>query len=118
MGLNEKVLIAEDTKQFQKLAGIYLESEGHTVVERITSLEEWVGTKNRLKEMRVTVVVLDRQLGDTDKNGIGGVTILQDIKLSGLPIKTVGISSNTIPGVDVDVGKTNISSLGKVVTRL
>jgi CheY-like chemotaxis protein len=118
MAPHERVLLVEDTQQFQRLAKVFLEKEGHKVVATVASLDEWLEISDHLKEKEITVLVTDNALGETDMNSNGGEMILKDVKNSGLPIKTVGFSSDKMPGVTVDVGKSRVGELGIEVTKL
>ncbi len=113
-----KVFVAEDDETWQKFIKIYLEEAGHSVVATARTIEEAMEIIEKLEEMGIDVAVLDGNLNEDEYKGFDGMAMLRKIRDTAKNVKTVGMSGNSVPGTDVDLGKRKVSEIGKVVTNL
>lgn len=116
---NARVFVVEDEKLWQKCLKRWLEKGGHQIVASATTLEQALEIAKRLKKMGVQVVTLDGNLRDKIRSGEDAQVVLREIRSHAPEVKVVGLSSDDIPGVDVDLGKENaFTSIDKVVKDL
>jgi CheY-like chemotaxis protein len=114
-----KVFVAEDSEDWKKIIKDELESEGHIVVATASTLKEALETAKKLKELGVDVAVIDGNLGENIfVLGSDGQAVLAAVRENAPKVKTVGMSSFSVRGTDVDLGKMDVKRLGKVVSDL
>lgn len=113
-----KVFVSEDNKQWQDMIRDILQDDGHSVVASAKTLEEALALSQRLGELGVNVATIDGNLSEWDTSGADGQAVLRAIRASAPGVKTVGLSGNRVPGVDIDLGKANCVDLSKTVKKL
>lgn len=113
-----KVFVAEDDKRWQDIIKSLLTDAGHSVVLTAQTREQALGAVPQLKELGVQVAIIDGNLNPHDSNGADGQALLAAIRAQVPGVKTVGMSGNTVGGVDVNVGKLGALKLGEVVKKL
>lgn len=121
MPIEARVFVAEDDPSTQDLIGLVLTDNGHRVVLSARTREEALGMISQFAAYGIQVAVLGGNLdswkpsGDPDHDS---QVILRAIRDAGVQVKTVGLSLNEIPGVDVDLGKERLLELGETITHL
>lgn len=114
-----KVFIVEDEPEWRGYYRRSLKRAGHQVVLTATTLLDALNKIEHLKRKGVQVAVIDGNLEAGKRNGSDGQRVVEVIKINAPSVKMVGMSgAGNIPGVDVNLGKANISKLGKTVTNL
>lgn len=113
-----RVLVVEDDKDYQSFIKEFLEDAGHEVVLTAGNLPDALSAIKRLAELKINVVTIDGNLDEDEYRGYDGRAVLKAVKDSGVDVKTVGMSGNSVQGVDIDLGKANLVEIGKTVTSL
>ncbi len=112
------VFIAEDHKHFADIIEYFLKEVGHSVVLKAPTLEAALASIDRFEELGVNVAVLDGNLNEEEIDGYDGQEVLEAIRKKFPHVKTVGMSGNSVPGTDLDLGKSNVKKVGDVVSKL
>lgn len=112
------VFIAEDQKDFVFMLEEFAKLSGHTVVAKADNLSDALDCVDKFGELNVDVAYIDGNLSRGDSSGNDGQIILRDIQEKYPNVKTIGMSANRFPGVDIDLGKENLSSVGEVTRNL
>ena len=113
-----KVFVAEDDPDFLDTLQFELEDAGHTITLTATSLESALSAVGNFQELGIQVAIIDGNLKQDVYSGVDGRQIVSAIRSVVLGVKIIGMSANSIPGVDVDLGKARVQEVGKVVTEL
>lgn len=113
-----RVFVAEDDSTWQDMIKEFLEMAGHSVVARATTLPEALNTVKRLDKLNVDVAIIDGNLDESESRGYDGQAVLRAIREHAPRVRTIGMSGNSVPGTDVDLGKRNLQNIGDVVTKL
>ncbi|MFH2019769.1 MAG: hypothetical protein ABII80_04105 [bacterium] len=113
-----KAFVVEDDKHWQDIIRESLEDEGHQLILLATNLNEALAAIDRFAELGVQVAIIDGNLSEDDKTGSDGQKVLSVIRKVAPQVKTIGHSSHSVCGVDVDLGKENSVNLGETVTEL
>jgi len=113
-----KVFYVEDDPNHGFLIEKFLELSGHDVVGSATNISDALDAVNKFGELNVDVAIIDGNLSSFDSSGNDGQIILRDIQEKYPNVKTIGMSANRFPGVDIDLGKENLSSVGEVTRNL
>lgn len=113
-----RIFIAEDDLRFQKYLDRELNNAGHSVVLKATTLDEAMKAIKEFEALKVQVAIVDGNLSANDTSGYDGQTLVKAIGRLAPNVKTVGMSSSTIEGVTIDLGKRNYSKICEVVTNL
>ncbi|MDO8620867.1 MAG: response regulator [Candidatus Levybacteria bacterium] len=113
-----KVFVAEDNEFWQKIIKRSLADKGHEVVLSATNLEDALAATSKLVKLGVQVAIIDGNLNDYEANGHDGQIVLAAIRKAAPQVKTIGLSGNSVRGVNVDLGKDNFTDLGKTVTKI
>ncbi|MEK7531086.1 MAG: response regulator [Patescibacteria group bacterium] len=114
----KRCAIIEDALEWQSQIKSALTEGGHTVVARATNLQAALDLVKNLKKLKVQVVTLDGNLTPDADNGNHGREVLQCIRATAPKVKVVGMSLDSMPRVDVDVGKQGIRTLAYEVSKL
>lgn len=115
---NARVFVVEDLDDWQQGIKETLETGGHSVVGSAQALEEALEKIPLLEGQGVQVAIIDGNLTEGDTSGSDGQTILEAIHAHAPNVKTIGLSSLPIPGVDVNVGKTRFGNLESAVREI
>lgn len=113
-----KVFIAEDEAQWRSQIQDILEDDGHVVVGQAATKQDALSAVSKFAELGVEVATLDRNLDPANINGKDGDEILAAIRAGAPHVKTIGVSDGSFPGVDIDLGKSGVGSIGEVVNKL
>ena len=113
-----KVFVVEDSRQWRNLIIPELEFAGHEVVVTSTTLQEALEAVGTLTQLGIQVAIIDGNLSKEDTSGSDGRKILESITEKAPEVKTIGLSMDKVVGVDVDLGKKNLNSLGQAVTEI
>ena len=113
-----KVFVVEDDQDWQRMIKAMLEGEGHKVVLSATNLDDALATADKLVELGVQVATIDGNLEENETSGNDGRAVLAAIRKVAPQVKTIGLSGNSVNGVDIDLGKRNCVDLGKNVTKI
>lgn len=113
-----RVFVAEDDPDFLDTLKLELESAGHTVVLSASTLESALEAIQTFPELGVQVASIDGNLERGVVSGSDGLQLVATIRNIAPNVRIIGMSSKSIPSVDVDLGKENLENLGEVVTNL
>lgn len=113
-----RVFVAEDDIAWHAYIYDVLAEEGHTVVLTATTIEEALAAIEQFEKLGIQVATIDSNLNSNVTPGEDGRILLAAIKEKAPNVKTVGMSSFYVDGVDIDVGKFDCDQLGKVVKKL
>lgn len=113
-----RVFVAEDEDFWQDAIKHMLERGGHSVVATAKTLPEALAATKRLQDQKVDVAVIDGNLNEDDTSGSDGQAVLKAVREHAPKVKTVGMSGNSVPGTDYDLGKADYVEIGKVVKKL
>ncbi len=113
-----RVAIIEDDPDYISTLTELIEMGGHTVVATATSLEAAKALVKRFKELGVQVATVDGNLSEWDDKGVDGRSIIAAIQQFSPQVKTIGLSSNSMPSADLDLGKRDSYRIHEEITRL
>ena len=113
-----RVFIAEDNKESALLMQLTLRDAGHSVVLKASTLGEAERAVDQFRALGIQVALLDGNISSATVDGADGARLAQLIRSQTPEVKTVGIGSGRVEGVDVNVGKSNYWELGQVVSDL
>ena len=113
-----KVFVAEDDSAWQLIIKKGLERSGHEVVVTATDLESALALVDQLESLGVDVAVLDGNLNKYESSGRDGQALLHAIRTKCPKVKTVGMSALSVPGSDLDLGKSGCHKIGEAVNNL
>lgn len=113
-----RVFVAEDNPNYLNAFKGQLETAGHSVLLTATTLRDALGAVQQFEQLRIQVAIIDGNLDPNDTSGYDGQRIVDAIGRLAPNIKIVGMSSSSIKGVTVDLGKRNYHKLGETVTNL
>ncbi len=113
-----RVLVVENEEMWQEIIKDALQGSGHQVVLTATSLEEALEAIERVKELGIQVATIDANLHEGIHNGLDGKFFLETIREVAPKVKTIGLSSAKIEGVDVNLGKENCLDLADTITKI
>ena len=111
-----KVFVVEDSRQWRNLIIPELEFAGHEVVVTSTTLQEALEAVGTLTQLGIQVAIIDGNLSKEEKEKCA--FLLESITEKAPEVKTIGLSMDKVVGVDVDLGKKNLNSLGQAVTEI
>lgn len=114
-----KVFIAEDDRDWLSTIRGLLEDDGHSVVASATTKRAALRAISKLEELGVQIATIDGNLDDpADASGADGQEILAAIRREAPDVKTIGLSTKPILGVDVDLRKSGLDKLGDTLRSL
>ena len=113
-----KVFIAEDDADFLDTLRPVLEDAGHTITFTADSLESALSAIGDFKRLGIQVAIVDGNLNPNVRSGTDGRQLVNTIRRLSPDVRIIGMSSGSIPNVDVDLGKQRFEEVGKVVTAL
>lgn len=113
-----RVFVAEDDPDLLESLKYVIEKEGHTVTLSAASLSDALAAISTFPQFGIQIASIDGNLRKGEKSGSDGRQMVAAIRNAAPEVKIVGISGQTIPGVDVDLGKDRTEKLGKVITEL
>lgn len=103
---NARVLVVEDDPDLREAIQGTLEKGGHNVVAVASTRDQAIALiSSRLK---IDVATLDGNLHDEIYDGEDGQVVLAVIRANRPEVKIVGVSSDGVPGADVNVSKFDI----------
>lgn len=113
-----RVFAAEDDPDFLDTIKIVTENKGHSVPLTATTLEDALKAIQGLFQEGIQIAVLDGNLQKGVKTGSDGCQMIAAIREAAPDVKIIGMSGQSMEGVDIDLGKDRISELGRVITEL
>jgi len=114
-----KIFLVDDDDDIIRNCSMFLEKNGHNVVEVAGSLQEALLKIPTLAGLKINVAVVDGNLSGHDASGDDGEIITEKIKSQNPNIKVIGHSLDTdVRGADVNCRKVEgLKNLSKTVTR-
>ncbi|MBI2196085.1 response regulator [Candidatus Daviesbacteria bacterium] len=113
-----RVFAAEDDPDYLDTMKIELGIKGHTLALTATTLEEALKAIETFPTAGIQIAALDGNLKRGVKSGSDGRQMVAAIRNISPSVKIIGMSGESMEGVDIDLGKDRIYELGKVVTEL
>lgn len=113
-----KVFVVEDDRDWRLIINHRLNLAGHQVVGEAGTLQEAFAAIDHLGDLGVQVVTVDGRLSVHGRGTHEGQLVVEKIRAKHPDIKTVGVASTEMIGVDIDVGKCNLAVLADAVTKL
>ncbi len=113
-----RIAIIEDHKDYLQVIEEFLQENGHIIVKIATTFPDALLLAKNLKRLKVSIVILDGNLTPGKIDGKEGQLILTAIRKYAPHIKVIGISSVKFEGVDLDLLKRNIKTIGEAVNNL
>ncbi|RJR25269.1 response regulator [Candidatus Microgenomates bacterium] len=111
------VFIAEDNKRVLGFIQDELEAAGHKVVIVEEAFEEAVKAVESFKENEVDVALLDGNLANGSEENHGR-KLAKLIKEKAPWVKTIGIGTMEVEGVDVNLTKMRLEEIVETVTNI
>lgn len=112
-----RVFVVEDSETWQEIIRIKSEEAGHKVVLSASTLEQALEKVKKLKKLKVQVATIDGNLTN-DISGADGQAVLAAIKTHAPEVKTIGMAVFNVEGVNINLGKSDVSKLGEVIKKL
>lgn len=120
MPFNAKVVMFEDNPRFLKIWGEYLENNNHEVVGTAMTLHAALLLISRIEtgELEVDVATIDRNLTDQSDSTTDGDRIVAELEAKAPYVKTIGLGSGPLSGVDVDLTKYQVGILAETIDKI
>ena len=113
-----RVFAAEDDPDSLDNIKMALEAKGHTLALTATTLEGALEIIQAFPQEEIQIAALDGNLKKGVKSGSDGRQMIAAIRNISPSVRIIGMSGESMEGVDIDLGKDRIYELGEVVTKL
>ena len=113
-----RILLAEDNHNWQQLVDRIVTELGGTLVLTVDTLEEALAAIVLMEKLQIDLAILGGNLGAFEDGNPDAVAMLEAMAVHAPTVKTVGLSGDTIPGADVDLGKQNVDQLETTIFEL